>query len=291
LYYYVSGLQFFGSITVQNKNNNNRVRVGFHASLTLFYFVFERSDNVLSAMVRDDGENIVFNGSYMEMYIPEFYFENNKLAEDFGNSLRVFGLFNVRTFDDKNRPMKLETFNIPTMIYVHPSEIEKRAIQLIPGDDNEVEPYRVAKFYKGNVVMQNSVPQDASNVELFLGILTAGKVPKTIPYSQVLQVWQKNLELNGVKLGVTSTILEIIISEVYRNNKKPEENFAKVIGKDPKTSEYAYRTANIREICARNSTFAALTFEDMDQMITSSLNINKYNKQESNSPIEKIIKM
>lgn len=241
-------------------------------------------------MVKDDGENIVFNGSYMEMYIPNFYFEG-KLAEDFGTSVRVFGLFNIRTFDEKGKPLKLETFNVPTMLYIHPSEIEKRDIQLIEGNENDVETYRVAKFYRGNVIMQNSIPQDASNVELFLSILTAGKVPKTIPYGQVLQVWQRNLELNGVKLGVTSTILEIIISEIYRNKKKPEETFAKLIGRNPDTSEYAYRTANIREICARNSTFAALTFEDMDQMITSSININKYNKEESNSPIEKIIKM
>jgi hypothetical protein len=245
---------------------------------------------MLSQMVRDDGENIIFTGEYMEAYIPNFYFEG-KLAEDYGQSIRVFGLFNVRVFS-KGKPMKLETFNVPTMIYMHPSEMEKRKdLQLIPGDDNDVETYMVAKFYTGNIIMPNSIPQDASNVELFLDVLTRGKVPKTIPYSQVLQVWQKNLALNGVKLGVTSTVLEIIISEIYRNKKKPEETFSKIIGKDPKTSEFAYRTANIREICARNSTFAALTFEDMDQMITSSLNINKYNKQESSSPIEKIIKM
>lgn len=245
---------------------------------------------MLSQMTKDDGENIVFNGTYMEAYIPDFYFEG-KLAEDYGSSIRVFGLFNIRTFDAKNKPLKLETFNVPTMIYMHPSELEKKVMQLIPGDDSEPEKYRVAKFYKGNIIMPNSLPQDASNVELFLDVLTRGKVPKTIPYSQVLQVWQKNLALNGVKLGVTSTVLEIIISEIYRNKKKPEETFAKLIGKDPRTSEFAYRTANIREICARNSTFAALTFEDMDQMITSSLNINNLNKQETTSPIEKIIKM
>lgn len=243
---------------------------------------------MLRNFIKDDGENIVFTGNYLEMYIPDSYFES-KLAEEFGNSIRVFGLFNIRVFDEKNKPMKLETLNVPTMIYIHPSEVEKKELQLI--DDGEVEKYRVAKFYKGNVIMQNSVPQDASNVELFLKILTTGKVPKTIPYSQVLRIWQRNLDLNGVKLGVTSTILEIIIAEIYRNKKKPEERFAKLIGKDPSVSEYAYRTANIREICARNSTFAALTFEDMDQMIISSLNINKYNKEESESPIEKIIKM
>jgi hypothetical protein len=260
-------------------------------ALLLYLFIFLKgSETMLRTMVKDDGEHLVFNGSYMEMYIPEFYFEG-KLGEDLGSSLRVFGLFNIRTFDDKSKPLKLETFNVPTMIYIHPSEVEKRKIQLIEGSDDEVEAYRVAKFYKGNILMQNSIPQDASNVELFLKVLTSGKVPKTIPYGQVLQVWQKNLALNGVKLGVTSTVLEIIISEIYRNKKKPEEKFAKLIGLKPNTSEYAYRAANIREICARNSTFAALTFEDMDQMITSSLNIAAYGKEESDSPIEKIIKM
>jgi len=258
----------------------------------LLYFLTssKEGDVMLSKMVKDDGEHIVFNGHYMEAYIPEFYFKG-KLGEDYGSSIRVFGLFNIRTFDDKNKPLKLETFNVPTMIYMFPSEMEKKELQLIPGDEDGVEAYYVAKFYRGNIIMSNSIPQDAGNVELFLDVLTRGKVPKTIPYSQVLQVWQKNLELNGVKLGVTSTVLEIIISEIYRNKKKPEETFAKLIGREPSTSEFAYRTANIREICARNSTFAALTFEDMDQMITSSLNINNYNKQESSSPIEKIIKM
>lgn len=245
---------------------------------------------MLKSFLKDDGENIIFTGNYMEMYIPEVYFEG-RLAEDYGSSLSVFGLCNVRVFSDTGKPFKLETFNVPSMITIHPSETERKELQLVDGNEMDVQPYRVAKFYKGNVLMKNSIPQDASNVELFLDVLFRGKIPKTIPYSQVLQIWQKNLELNGVKLGVTATILEIIISEIYRNSKKPEETFAKVIGKDPTVSEYAYRTANIREICARNSTFAALTFEDMDAMITTSLNINKYNKQESDSPIEKIIKM
>lgn len=245
---------------------------------------------MIKQFLTDDGENIVFNGNYMEAYIPEFYFES-KMAENYGSSLRVFGLFNVRAYNEKGAPYELETFNQPTLIYIFPSEIEKKDLQLIPGEDGEVETYYVAKFYKGNKLMKNSIPQDASNVELFLNLICRGKIPKTIPYNQILEIWQKNLSINGVKLGVTATVLEVIISEIYRNKKKPEETFAKLIGKEPKTSQYAYKTANIREICARNSTFAALTFEDLDQMITSSLNINKYNKTETESPIEKIIKM
>lgn len=244
---------------------------------------------MLKNFLIDDGEHIVFNGDYLEMYIPGFYFES-KLAENSGSAIRVFGVFNLRvTSNDKE--LKLETLNMPTMIYIHPSEIEKKELQLLKGQDGELTQYVIAKFYRGNKIMSNSIPQDASNVELFLNLLCGGKIPKTIAYSQVIKIWQKNLQINGVKLGVTSTILEIIIGEIYRNKSKPEETFAKLIGKNPGTSEFAYEPANIRQICARNSTFAALTFEDMDSMITSSLNINKYNKQETISPIEKIIKM
>jgi predicted RNA-binding protein with PUA domain len=245
---------------------------------------------MIKDLISDDGKNIIFNGNYMEIYIPKIYFENNKLAENSGSSIRVFGLLNARAFTDKNVPMKLETINIPTMITIYPNDIETKDLTLMD-DGSEPESFCIAKFYKGNLIMKNKIPQDAGNVELFLDILFRGKIPKTIPYSQVLKIWQKNLEINGVKLGVTSTILEIIISEIYRDAKKPEQTFAKVIGKNPSTSEFDYKTANIREICARNSTFAALTFEDMDSMITSALNINKYNKQETESPIEKIIKM
>lgn len=245
---------------------------------------------MLKANIKDDGESIIFTGNYMEAYIPEFYFDG-RLAEDHGTALSVFGLFNVRVFDAKGKGMTLETFNVPSMIYIYPSEVEKKELQLIPGDDGEVEAYYVAKFFKGNVIMKSSIPQDSSNVEMFINILFRGKVPRTIPYSQVPQIWQKNLDLNGVRLGVTSTVLEIIVAEIYRNKSKPEETFAKIAGKSTKSLEFGYRPANIREICARNSTFAAMTFEDMDAMITTSLNINRQNKQESDSPIEKIIKM
>lgn len=244
---------------------------------------------MLKNFLESDGDHIIFTGEYMEAYIPEYYFDS-KHAEDYGITIQVFGIFNVRTFA-KDKPGELETFNIPSLIHIHPAEVEKKELQLIPGDDDEVLAYRVAKFYKGNKVMTNSIPQDSSNVELFINLLFRGNIPPTIPYDQIIKIWLKNLDLNNVKLGVTSTIMEIIVTEIYRNKNKPEETFSKVIGNNPKTSPYAYRTANIREICARNSTFAALTFEDVDAMLTSALNINKYDRQESESPIEKIIKM
>jgi hypothetical protein len=245
---------------------------------------------MLKEYLRDDGENLIFTGQYLEIYIPEFYFES-RLAENYGTSLRVFCLLNARVTNEKGIKSKIEMINLPSLIYIFPSDIEKKELQLIEGEDGSVSTYYIAKFYKGNKLMANSIAQDSSNVELFLSLLTHGKLPLTIPYNQILEIWQKNLTMNGVKLGVPSTVLEVVIKEVYRNKNKPEETYGKMAGKDPSISPYEYIPANIREICARNSTFAALTFEDFDAMLTSSLNIKKYGKEETISPIEKIIKM
>ena len=244
---------------------------------------------MLKELLKDDGDYIIFNGFYMECYVPAFYFDS-KLGEEYGSDLRVFGIFNARTFNEKMVPMKLETINFPSMITLFPFEIENRTVTLIQGDEEPTE-YVVAKFNRGSRLMKSSIVQDSTNVELFINLITKGKIPKTVPYGQILNIWLRNLSANGVKLGVVSSVLEAIIAQFYRDAKKPTNRFSERIGRDPSTSEYAYSPANIRELCARNSTFAALTFEDMDAMLTSSININKLNKEEVESPLEKILKM
>lgn len=232
---------------------------------------------------------IVFTGDYMEMYIPDYYLDK-RLAEELGGRMRVFGLFNLQIFDKNEKPIgKLETFVIPSMIVLESDDVEVRKMTLTKGVEEEK--YHVLKFYNGDPIINVEYPQDSTNVELFLELLTGGKIPRTIPYNQIIQIWQENLRLNSVHLNVASNVLEAIISQIYRDPSKPEDNFAKVAGKSSNPNEYGYRPANIREVCARNSTFSALTFEDFDQMMTSSLNINKYNKKETKSPLEKIIKM
>lgn len=233
------------------------------------------------------GDDIIFNGNYLECYIPEYYMDG-KYAEQTGNTLKVFGLFSLRTFDAKGNPGKLETFALPLFISLFAVDIERRQMSLLPNREPSV--YYVAKFYKGNKLMSKFIMPDSTNVEIFLNMMLRGKVPNTIPYDRIIDIWHNNLKLNNVRIGTTSCILEIIISEIYRDINNPDNKFATVIGKDPKISQYDYKTANIREICARKSTFTAISFEDLDSMITTSLNMDD-NKEQTISPIEKIIKM
>jgi hypothetical protein len=251
--------------------------------------MIERSDYMIKDLLSDDGEFIIFHGAYMECYIPAFYFDS-KLGEIYGSDLRVFGIFNIRAFNDKMQPLELETFNFPSMLTLYPSETEHKKLTLLK-DDEEPTEYIVGKFYKGGRVMRNAISQDSTNVELFINLITKGKIPRTVPYSQIIQIWHRNLSANNIKLGVVSSVLEAMIAQFYRDKSNPDKRFAQTIGNNPKVSETDYKPANIRELCARTSTFAALTFEDLDSMLTSSINISKYKKAEVDSPLEKILKM
>jgi hypothetical protein len=116
-------------------------------------------------------------------------------------------------------------------------------------------------------------------------------VPSIVPYEKSLQIWQKNQELNSANLGVPSVIEELILSVMYRDKNDPGTKFSHVIGKDVNVSQYDYVMNNIRQICQYTSTFTALTFEDIDSMITTSLNRTRTNGHEAYSPIESLIKL
>lgn len=236
-------------------------------------------------IVKKDGF-IYFNGSYLEMYVPKDFIDRG-IAEDVGNLYKAFGIIHLRTFDKGEKPRELETLNLPSMINLYPSEKEERNITL-EGQEGR---YLVLKFFNGDKVMDSQIRQDTTNCEIFLDLLFRGKLPSTIDYSKVMALWDKNLQMNGVNFGVPATCRSVTIAEIYRDKNKPEFRYAKTVGKNFTKKQLDYITSNAREMCARNSTFAAITFEDFDAMLTASLNINKYKKSETVSPIEKIIKM
>ena len=230
------------------------------------------------------GDYLTLSAPYMEMYITVEWL--GKLCIDAGVYMEVFGIMQVRVFDANDKILKEDFMNLPSMINIYPDSTERRTVN-INGEETKV---IVAQFHKGSRVTDSKFRQNSTNAEQFLNLLTSGKLPKIIPYDKVLGVWKKNLAMNGVKLGVPSFVFELFIREVYRNKDKREEPFGMEAGKHEKVDMLNYSQANMREICAQNSTFAAISFEDMDSMIITSLNRSKLNKSETVSPIEKIIK-
>lgn len=229
---------------------------------------------------------IYFKGHYLEMYVPKEFVDRG-LAEDIGDLYSIFGIIHLRTFGKNDKPNELETLNLPTMINLYPSEKEDRNLT-IEGQEGR---YIVLKFFNGDKITDAQVKQDSDNCAIFLDMLFRGKLPSTIDYSKVMKIWDKNMQMNNVNFHVAATCRSITIAEIYRDKNNPANRYAKVVGKNFTKKQLDYITSNAREMCARNSTFAALTFEDFDAALTASLNINNYKRSETTSPIEKIIKM
>ena len=239
---------------------------------------------------RSDGKSIFLEDQSCEFYIPKYYFEESGgFAEDLGNTIRVFGVFDVGFFNN-GKLTEMRVMNLPVWITIFSYDTEERMVNL--PNDEEPTNCMVVKYNKGEKIMNDGLVEDSSNAEAYVSFVTKGKVPSIVPYEESLQMWRENQELNSVNLGVPSVILELILSVAYRYKKDPTQKFAHVIGKDLNVSQFDYTMNNIRQICQYTSTFTALTFEDLDAMVTTSLNRAKTRgANEAYSPLEDLLKL
>ena len=243
----------------------------------------------LTCLIKKDNK-ILLNAECMKAYIPKKMFKKG-LNEILGDKLSIMGLFNFRFSNDENSIDKqpIHTFTFPSMMISKPSSIKEQELELFEGSG--VQKYVVATYYRDEEIMcTTSVVADIDNVEKFINLLIEGNLPNTIPYNKILELFIKNMEINKQNLGVSAVVLSVVISEIYRYKKDHSVPFRKVYGKG-NAGELDYKPANSREICANNSTFSALTFEDIDTMLVTSINKSRYKRKENESPVEQIIRV
>jgi hypothetical protein len=240
---------------------------------------------------KEEKDQVIFTGNYMEVYIPRFYFDN-EISRFFGDKVETLGVFNFKVFssDAKKDKADIHTFKFPSFLVTKPTSNDFQELEnLVDGSDETS--FAVLKYYKGDIFIDNvNVQQKSDNTILFIGLLHSGKLPNTIPYDEVLGLELDNTSFNGVNLNVSSTVLELIISEIYRDKADLSRSFRFKAGKAGKVSMHDYKAINIKQISTFNSTFTGVTFEDIDYNLVASVNKTRYNKKESESPIEKTIK-
>ena len=253
-----------------------------------FYPYIKRVGDKLS-IFKADGDFIYLDTQYCEFYIPMYYFDSTsqsrKFAEDFGDTIKTLGIFNVGIFKD-GKLTDMKTLNIPTMITIYVSSSELREITLSNGENTQC---KVIKYLKGAKIMGSRIFEDDEYAKKYLNYITGGNLPNIIPYSKLLEMWRMNQKLNGVNFGVSSLYLELILATMYRNPKNLSEKFSTIASKEG-VGDYDYGTASIRQICQYTSTYTAVTYEDIDSMITTSLNRSRNGNNETESPVEQVIK-
>ena len=245
----------------------------------------------MNEFIKRDGK-IILNADHADAYIPADMFSDaeNKsaIASEYGEGFLIMGLFNIRIFtspDQKDNDVPLRTFNYPNMIETYPSSSTIQKLNFT----GEEESYRVLHYIQGDEIMPSSMPKAANNCTKFLNAITAGKIPNTIPYNDILVTWHRNLESNGISPKIPSMYMQAIIAEKCRYFKDPSKAFRKIYGKDMSRNDYMM--TNMRGTAAYSSVFASQVFEDMGRMLGTSINITRRDIPQNISPIEKTLYM
>jgi hypothetical protein len=240
-----------------------------------------------------DGESLVFNLDNKEFvfYVPENFFNDKTkrpIAEIIGEDVSMIGLCNWAIIDSNGKVGNINNFCFPTMMLCSPYEVEKvKNFKLTststPGD------FRILHFKKGDkVVKQIRVPQIIDNTELFFKLVViTSKMPETIPYDDIWELFLENAQLNGFNYGLHSQLFGIIVSELCRD----PNNFKKAYRLTNNSNKpTGYKTISIKYLPKFVSPYVSLTSENFDDALRSSILMSDIPEEDiPYSPLEKVI--
>lgn len=237
-----------------------------------------------------DGNAIRFNGEILKIYLPKNYFET-KVAEYNGNEVNTiaFFFFEVKTFamEDKDQDGHFYIMKLPARIEFEFDDRESAKKNI---KESGLIDYDVFIMNKGSLFMKNeNVVQSATNAKDFLYMLHKGRFPSLVPYSEIIDLYMENLDINKLSLNCMSIIYELMIGELMRSRKNPKIAFRKAINKEG-TSEMDYININMKNIAFFSSNYAAIGFENFNQAIITSVSRDLKGEKEIISPVEKTLK-
>lgn len=243
----------------------------------------------LLSFFKQEKKQVIFTGHYMEVFIPSTYFDGNKNAKEIGDRVETLGIFYFKVYDKDKKNPKTYFNNFSSMIETVPAHITHNQTKKIKGlEDN----FSVLSYYTGDTfITSTDVIQKSAYTTNFIKLLNAGKLPSNIPYEEYLDLILNNLKINRTNLNVPSSAIELVISELCRDKDDLTKSFRYKAGNpNTKDSSHGYNLVNITTIPGHNSTFTAISFQDIDFSMVNAVNKAKRNSKESISPIEKTIK-
>ena len=232
-------------------------------------------------------DNCIYAKDYLEMYIPLIYFgnkndsEKRKYAIDRGEIIEVFALVYVKGVDNV-----IQFMNVPTRLDIKQYDWDETEIEV---HEQKIQCRRL-KFMKDAYICSDTVIQNFNLGEDWVNMLLDGKVPSTINYPKLINIWWNNCEITGIDLQCHTKIMELIICNLFRNKDNLKERYAKVYGNKSSPEGYDYKSGDVRSIVEQLSTFSGFIFEDIGRMITSGINNSLDNIEEKESPLEKVMK-
>lgn len=241
--------------------------------------------------LRRDGNALLFDGDgEFIFYVPEVNFGGKSAIVD-GSHVRLLGVLNYEILNKSGGSSGLKTFSWPTIFLCKPYAIEKRkGLKLVK--TNDAKDYRILRFKNGDEVVTNvHTPQIIDNVEeMFRLFLITGNIPTTISYLDLYEYFDRNMNLNGSDYGLNDQLWGAVISETCRD---PEDisrpyRLSKAFARGDMNS---YIPVSIKTIPKYISPYVAITSENIDESIISSVLLSDNPKGHKYSPLERVLTM
>lgn len=230
---------------------------------------------------------LTFIGKELKIYLPKNYLEKDSIfATKLGNTIETIGLF---WFETEGKKYEL---TLPLKIQFEYQEEESFKGKLVP-ELLSLE-YDVFILRSGDAFCKDLAhKQDISDLEtMLLRVIDQGKMPQTVSYEESLPITLNLFSASGVgpKLGIASSIMEIVLSEMYRNRHNPSEPFRMLLAKSKTASMYDFKLVRMSRLSGLNSVFNSLVGEDTYQQLANSVVRTREKAEDRETPMEKLMK-
>jgi len=225
----------------------------------------------------------IFCKEYFEIHIPKDYFDSGS-AINHGATVEAFGLVYCRTFNG-DAPNEICLFNVPVTMEFNVYNTKNDIIKI---KDRMVDTLCL-EYLPDSHIMHQSLPKGREVANDFLASVMGGKLPDTINYANIMDIWWENLQISGISYKVPSAIYEMIVAATHRNPNDVKKRYGQLYGMQDNPNGYDYVTGNVREVVKQLSTFSGMVFEDIGAMISNGILNSEKNIEEPESPLEKII--
>ena len=230
---------------------------------------------------------LTFIGKEMKIYLPKNYLEPDSIfANKLGNAIQTLGLFWFSVdnkFYELSLPLKIE--------FEYQSE-ETYKGKLVP-DLASLE-YDVFVLKTGDAFCKDlNHKQDIGDLEtMLLRVVDQGKMPATVSYQESISIILNLFSSSGIgsKLGVSAALVEILLSELYRNKHNPNEPFRKLITSSNSASMYDFKMIRMTKLPQLNSIFNSLVGEDTYNQLANAVVRQREGVKDRPTPMEKLLK-
>lgn len=241
------------------------------------------------SFLEEKNDSVIVKEGKLEIYLPKSYFDNDNAIE-YGMEIDTMGIFLMKYYKDENTT-KGKSYQLTLPEHIVFSFSERTEITEPLEDNLDEESYKVFILYENDFFIKNlNVAQDNANTSGFVNLHNTAKIPNTIEYHEILNLYLENMITNGCDLKVPSTIHEMIIGELARYKNNIEIPFRRAISSNENVTEYDYKQISIKDLAMVNGTFTALSSENINQAITIAVSKTRTGGYEAETPVEKIIK-